>query len=101
LCEAKAPLPLPAPKPIGAKRNEKVSWSNPVMSARLAAAYADAGNDDEKSRAHLRREPRQRTFGQKAASVCRTKQSSRGSLVARRRAAFCFEGTINQPRNDP
>jgi len=49
LCEAKAPQPLAMAKRIDAKRAEKVSWNNPAMRAKLAAAYADAGDDDEKA----------------------------------------------------
>jgi hypothetical protein len=37
LCEAKAPRPLAAPKRIGAKRPEKVNWSDPAMVDKLAA----------------------------------------------------------------
>ena len=49
LCEAKARRPLVKPKPIDAKRAEKVNWGDPVMRAKLAAAYARAGGDDEKA----------------------------------------------------
>jgi hypothetical protein len=47
LCEAKAPRPLIKPGPIDAKRAQKASWSNPVMRAKVANAYAVAGGDDE------------------------------------------------------
>jgi hypothetical protein len=47
LCEAKAPRPLAKPKPIDAKRVEKVSWGDPAMRAKLADAYTRAGGDDE------------------------------------------------------
>jgi hypothetical protein len=49
LCEAKAPHRLITPKPIDAKRAQKVSWGNPVMLAKLANAYARAGGHDEKA----------------------------------------------------
>ena len=47
LCEANAPNRLVKPKPIDAKRTQKVSWGDPVMRAKLANAYARAGGDDE------------------------------------------------------
>ena len=37
------------PKPIHAKRAQKVSWGDPAMRAKLATAYARAGGDDEKA----------------------------------------------------
>ena len=49
LCEAKARHPLVKPKPIDAKRAEKVDWSDPVMRTKLADAYARVGGDDEKA----------------------------------------------------
>jgi hypothetical protein len=49
LCEAKARHPLVKPKGIDAKRAEKVDWSDPVMRANLADAYARVGGDDEKA----------------------------------------------------
>jgi hypothetical protein len=49
LCEAKPPRRLVKPKPIDAKRADKVSWSDPGMRAKLADAYARAGGDDEKA----------------------------------------------------
>jgi hypothetical protein len=49
LCESKASSPLASPKRIDAKRVDKVSWTDPAMKAKLAAAYADAGDDDEKA----------------------------------------------------
>ena len=49
LCEAMARRPLVKPKPIDAKRVQKVSWGDPVMRAKLANAYARAGGDDEKA----------------------------------------------------
>jgi hypothetical protein len=49
LCEANAPHRLVKPKPIDAKRAQKVSWGDPVMRAKLANAYARAGGDDEKA----------------------------------------------------
>ena len=49
LCEANAPYRLIRPKPIDAKRVQKVSWGDPVMRAKLANAYARAGGDDEKA----------------------------------------------------
>ena len=49
LCEAKTPHRLVKPKPIHAKRAQKTSWSDPVMLAKLANAYARAGGDDEKA----------------------------------------------------
>ena len=45
LCEAKARLPKP--KRIDAKRVDKVDWSDPVMVAKLADAYARSAGDDE------------------------------------------------------
>ena len=48
LCEVKARRPLVKPKPIHAKRSQKINWSNPVMRAKLALAFAQAGGDDEK-----------------------------------------------------
>jgi hypothetical protein len=49
LCEAKAHHPLVKPKPIDAKRAEKVNWSDPVMRGKLADVYARVGGDDEKA----------------------------------------------------
>jgi hypothetical protein len=49
LCEAKAPRPLIEPRPIDARRAQKVSWSDPGMRTRLAEAYARARGDDEKA----------------------------------------------------
>jgi hypothetical protein len=49
LCEAKAPHRLVKPKPIDAKRAQKVNWGDPVMRAKLVNAYARAGGDDEKA----------------------------------------------------
>ena len=49
LCEAKAPRPLIKPRPIDARRAQKVSWSDPGMRTRLAEAYARARGDDEKA----------------------------------------------------
>jgi predicted Zn-dependent protease len=49
LCEAKAPHRLIKPKPIDAKRAEKVNWGDLVMRAKLANAYARAGGDNEKA----------------------------------------------------
>ena len=51
--EAKARHPLVRPRPIDAKRTQKVSWS-PAMRAKLAAAYAKAGGDHEKAARILR-----------------------------------------------
>src|SRR5262245_2533439 len=47
VCEAKARHPLAKPGPIHAKRAQKANWSDPVMRAKLADAYAVAGGDDE------------------------------------------------------
>jgi hypothetical protein len=47
LCEARARHPLVQPKPIDAKRTEKVNWRDATMRAKLGAAYARAGGDDE------------------------------------------------------
>jgi len=49
LCEAKAAHPLVQPRPIDAKRTQRVNWRDPVMRAKLANAYAWAGGDDEKA----------------------------------------------------
>jgi hypothetical protein len=49
LGEARAPHPLVQPKPLDAKRTQKVSWRDPVMRGKLAAAYAAAGGDDERA----------------------------------------------------
>ena len=50
LCaKRKLPQRLVKPKPIDAKRTQKVSWGDPVMRAKLANAYARAGGDDEKA----------------------------------------------------
>lgn len=49
LCEAKAPHRLIKPKPIHAKRAQKVSWADPAMRARLTDAYVRAGGNDEKA----------------------------------------------------
>jgi hypothetical protein len=49
ICEARAPHRLVKPKPIDAKRAQKVSWGDPVMLAKLANAYVRAGGDDEKA----------------------------------------------------
>src|SRR5262245_15942324 len=49
LCEDKARHPLTRPGTIDAKRAQKVNWSDPAMSARLADAYAIAGSDDERA----------------------------------------------------
>jgi hypothetical protein len=50
LGEAKARHPLVPPRPIDAKRTQKVNWNDPAMRAKLAAAYAKAGGDDERAR---------------------------------------------------
>src|SRR5262245_45504269 len=49
LCEAKARHPLVPPRPIDVNRAQKANWSDPAMRARLAAAYSQAGGDDEKA----------------------------------------------------
>jgi hypothetical protein len=49
LCEARSPHRLVRPKPIDAKRVQKVSWGDPVMLAKLANAYVRGGGDDEKA----------------------------------------------------
>jgi hypothetical protein len=49
LCEANAPHRLVKPKPIDAKRAQKVNWGDPVMRAKLANVYAQTGGDDEKT----------------------------------------------------
>ena len=49
MCEARTRRRLVEPKPIHAKRAQKADWSNPVMLAKLANAYARAGGDDEKA----------------------------------------------------
>jgi len=49
LCEEKARHPLIKPRPIDASRMQKVNWSDPVMHAKLAVAYAVARGDDEKA----------------------------------------------------
>jgi hypothetical protein len=54
LCEAKARHPLVQPRPIDAKRTQKVNWRDPAMRAKLAAAYAAAGGDDERAARMLR-----------------------------------------------
>jgi hypothetical protein len=54
LGEAKARRPLVQPRPIDAKRAEKVNWSDPAVRAKLAAAYATAGGDDERAARMLR-----------------------------------------------
>jgi len=41
--------PLVRPGPIHAKRAQKANWSDPAMRAKLAGAYAMAGDDDEKA----------------------------------------------------
>ena len=54
LGEAKARHPLVQPRPIDAKRTQKVNWRDPVMRAKLATAYATAGGDDERAARMLR-----------------------------------------------
>jgi hypothetical protein len=54
LCEAKARHPLVQPRSIDAKRAHKADWSDPVMRAKLAAACAAAGADDERAARMLR-----------------------------------------------
>ena len=49
MCEAKTAHPLVQPRPIDAKRTQKVNWRDPAMRAKLANAYARAGGDDEKA----------------------------------------------------
>ena len=49
LGEAKARHPLVKPRPIDAMRTQKVNWRDPAMRAKLAAAYATAGGDDERA----------------------------------------------------
>src|SRR5262245_2776328 len=45
LCEARARHPLVQPKPIDAKRSEKVNWQDASMRAKLGAAYAHGNGD--------------------------------------------------------
>jgi hypothetical protein len=54
LGEAKARHPLVQPRPIDAKRIQKVNWRDPAMRAKLAAAYATVGGDDERAARMLR-----------------------------------------------
>ena len=54
LCEARARHPLVQPRPIDAKRTQKVNWSDPATRDKLAAAYASAGGDDERAARILR-----------------------------------------------
>ena len=54
LGEAKARHPLVQPRPIDAKRTQKVNWRDPSMRAKLAAAYATADGDDERAARMLR-----------------------------------------------
>src|SRR5262245_38143185 len=49
LGEARARHPLVQPRPIDAKRIQKVSWGAPGMRTKLAHAYAVASGDDEKA----------------------------------------------------
>ena len=49
LCEVKARRPLVKPRPIDAKRTQKVNWAYPLLRAKLANAYTRAGGDDEKA----------------------------------------------------
>jgi hypothetical protein len=49
LCEVKARHPLVQPGRIDARRAHKANWSDPVMRAKLANAYARAGGDDERA----------------------------------------------------
>jgi hypothetical protein len=49
LSEAKTRHPLVQPRPIDAKRSHKTDWSDPVMRAKLANAYAQTGGDDEQT----------------------------------------------------
>jgi hypothetical protein len=49
LCEANTPHRLVKPKPIDAKRSQKVDWGGPAMRAKLVDAYVRGGGDDEKA----------------------------------------------------
>ena len=49
MCEAKAAYPLVPPRPIDAKRAQKINWNDPALRAKLVGAYAVAGEDDEKA----------------------------------------------------
>ncbi len=49
LCEARARHPLVHPKPIDARRAQKVNWSDPARRAKLAEVYAVTGDDHEKA----------------------------------------------------
>jgi hypothetical protein len=54
LGEAKARHPIVQPRPIDAKRIQKVNWRDPAMRTKLAAAYPAAGGDDERAARVLR-----------------------------------------------
>jgi hypothetical protein len=49
LCQVKTAHPLVQSRTIDAKRAYKTDWSDPVMRAKLANAYARAGGDDEQA----------------------------------------------------
>src|SRR6476469_3103066 len=49
LREAKSSRRLPKPKPLHAKRADKTFWGDPVMRNKLAEAYRQPGDDDEKA----------------------------------------------------
>src|SRR5262245_42701975 len=49
LCQVKTAHPLVQPRTIDAKRAQKTDWSNPLMRAKLANAYARSGGDDEQA----------------------------------------------------
>jgi hypothetical protein len=92
MCEAKATHPLVQPRPIDAKRTQKVNWRDPALRAKLANAYAQAGGDDEKAA---------RILGVTLGSARLAKRRHLGAGANRHRqkavaaagAAICVEGT--------
>ena len=92
LCEAKTRHPLVPPRPIDAKRVDKVDWSDPVMVDKLADAYARSGGDDEKAARILGVTPGSARLAKKrhlgAAGTGR-----RQKAVAAAGTALCVEGT--------
>jgi len=88
-CEAKASRPLVEPRPIDAKRSQKVNWSDPAMRAKLAAAYAAADGDNEKAARVLRVSLGSARLAKKRHLHSATADLGKGSVASPRRP-FAF-----------
>ena len=99
LCEAKARHPLVQPRPIDARRAQKVNWSDPAMRAKLAMRMPGRRRSRE-GRADPSRKSWLGAVSEEAALGCCNHWSSQESLIAghRRPSALGAPPGAGQPR---